>query len=397
MSSIVRRPLHEQLSARSGETARGTPVARPAKSRSASASASDAPIIVHDYFAIRGGGERLVLTLAKALQADVMYGYKTAESYDDDAFPETAIDLALPTSLRRAGIRAAALALRFSGARKTLDQHAARIYSGVAAPFAAPRAGNGKNILYCHTPPRFIYDQKDHFAHRAGRDPIRRFALQQFQRGYEAAIERMDVIIANSVTVQERIATYLGKPSTVVYPPCDLEAFQWIAQGDYYLSTARLSPLKRVDTIVEAFIAMPEKKLVVASSGEDIERLKALAADAPNITFLGWVSDSQLSVLVGRAIATIYVPVDEDFGMSPVESMAAGKPVIGVAEGGLRETIVHGSTGTLLKPGFTANDIAEAVIDLTPERALAMRADCQARAELFSQDRFIEGMRAAIG
>ena len=359
--------------------------------------AKAATVIAHDYFAIRGGGERLVLTLAEALGSDVMFGYRTAESYDEAAFPDGRTDLALPEALRRPGLRAAALAMRFRLARGQTRDYGTRIYSGVAAPFAAPERGTGRNILYCHTPPRFIYDQKDHFAERAGRDPARRLALEQFRRGYEAAVERMDVIIANSRTVQERITRYLGKPSTLVYPPCDLEAFKWIEQGDFYLSTARLSPLKRVDKIVSAFCAMPDRKLVVASSGEDLPRLREMAKDAPNISFLGWVSDAQLTELIGRAIATIYVPVDEDFGMSPVESMAAGKPVIGVAEGGLRETIVDGQTGTLLQPDFSADDIAHAVTELRPDKALAMRADCEARAELFSRQRFIEGMKAAIG
>lgn len=354
-----------------------------------------ATLIAHDYFAIRGGGERLVLTLAEAIRADVMFGYKTAESYDAATFPRTCVDLGLPATLRRPGIRAASLAVRFSLARGHAHGYGTRIYSGVAAPFAAPKAGEGKNVLYCHTPPRFLYDQRDHFADRAGQDPARRLALDRFRAGYEAAVERMDVIVANSRTVQERISTYLGKSSTLVYPPCDLEAFRWIEQGDFYLSTARLTPLKRVDKIVEAFRTMPDRKLVVASAGEDLERLKALAADAPNIVLLGWVSDRQLTDLLGRAIATIYVPVEEDFGMSPVESMAAGKPVIGVAEGGLRETIVDGQTGTLLKPGFTADDLAHPVSLLTPERALAMRSACETRAELFSRARFVAGMKAA--
>lgn len=354
-------------------------------------------IIAHDYFAIRGGGERLVLTLAEALKAEVMFGYKTAESYETAAFPDRCIDLALPSLLRRPGIRAAALAYRFRLARAQMQRYSTRIFSGVAAPFAAPERGEGKNVLYCHTPPRFLYDQKGHFADRAGSDPIRRMALEQFQRGYEAAMERMDLVIANSQTVQSRIENYLGKPSLVVYPPCDLEVFRWIEQGDYYLSTARLTPLKRVDKIVTAFCHMPHLRLVVASSGEELKRLKALAKDAPNIVFLGWVDDSALRELIGRAIATIYVPVDEDFGMSPVESMAAGKPVIGVAEGGLRETILDGQTGTLLKPDFSAAELAHAVRELTPGKALSMRALCEERAGLFSRARFIEGMRAALG
>ena len=354
------------------------------------------PLIVHDYFAIRGGGERLVLTLAKALDADVLCGFKTTDSYDDAAFPSRVNNLEIPGFLRRPGLRAAALSARFTLAKAVVTPHSLRVFSGVASVFAAPERGVGRNVFYCHTPPRFLYDQRDRFADRTA-DPVRRWALERFRQGYEAAVGRMDLIIANSATVQERIRTYLGRESTIVYPPCDLSAYRWIEQGDYYLSTARLAPLKRVDAIVQAFLAMPDKKLVVASAGEELERLRRLAGDAPNIEFLGWVSDTQLQSLIGGAIATLYVPVEEDFGMSPVESMAAGKPVIGVAEGGLRETIVDGATGTLLQPGFTVDDIIAAVSAMSPHQAMSMRAACEARAELFSEDRFLEAMRALLG
>ena len=116
----------------------------------------------------------------------------------------------------------------------------------------------------------------------------------------------------------------------------------------------------------------------------------------PISIFAGWTSDAELLDLIGNAIATIYVPMDEDFGMSPVESMAAGKPVIGVAEGGLVETIVEGETGTLLPPGFGPQAIVEAVTALTPQRALEMRAACTARAAQFDEKAFVAGMRRHV-
>lgn len=358
---------------------------------------TDRPLIVHDYFAIRGGGERLVLTLARALDAQVICGFKTDESYDYAAFPGMLDNLNLPGFLRRPGMRAAVLAARFSMAKQRVARHPLRIFSGVASVFAAPNFGApGRNIFYCHTPPRFLYDQKDRFADRAASDPVRRWMLERFRLGYEAAVDRMDLIIANSATVQARIKTYLGRESTIVYPPCDLAAYRWIEQGDYYLSSARLAPLKRVDIIVRAFLDIPEKKLVIASSGEELQRLRHIAKNAPNISFTGWISDAELQDLIGRAIATIYVPVEEDFGMSPVESMAAGKPVIGVAEGGLRETILDDVTGVLLSPRFTVQDMVEAVRALTPARALGMRAECQLRASEFSEERFTAHMRAIL-
>ena len=201
----------------------------------------------------------------------------------------------------------------------------------------------------------------------------------------------------NGVGWSRSIADHLGRESVVVYPPCDTETFTWQGQQGYYLSTARLTPLKRVDRIVEAFLRMPDKKLVVASQGEEFDRLKLLAGDAKNITFLGWVSEADLRRLIGEAIATIYVPVNEDFGMSPVESMAAGKPCIGVAEGGLLETVLDGETGLLLRPDFTVDDLVEAVHRLNTGRAMSMRHACEARATLFRRRAFVQTMHEIIG
>ncbi|MER0240303.1 glycosyltransferase [Fulvimarina sp. MAC8] len=353
--------------------------------------------IFHDYFGIKGGGERLALTLANAFEADLFYGYRQPESYEPSMFPAHAVDLALPAFLRRPGIRAASLAARFRLSRSTANPYATRVFSGVAAPFAVPlKSRGGKNIYYCHTPPRFLYDQKDFFLKDQGGSFAKRLALSRFEAGYRNAVDRMDVIVANSRNIQGRISHYLGRDSVVVYPPCDTHRFQYLRQGDYYLSTARVSGLKRVGSIVEAFLNMPEKRLIVASGGEELANVRRRAAGARNIEFFGWVKEAELQRLVGNAIATLYGPVDEDFGISPVESMAAGKPVIGVAEGGLKETILHDETGFLLPAGFKPDDIAAAVTTLTPERALAMRSACEKQAEQFSLARFLEGMRAII-
>jgi glycosyltransferase involved in cell wall biosynthesis len=124
--------------------------------------------------------------------------------------------------------------------------------------------------------------------------------------------------------------------------------------------------------------------------------LVALAAEAPNIQFVGWTSDAELADWVGRARATLYVPVDEDFGMSPVESMAAGKPGIGVAEGGLLETVLDGQTGVLLSPALGVAALCAAVESMTAERAREMRAACEARAQVFRSEVFEARIRALL-
>lgn len=357
--------------------------------------------LYHDYFAIRGGGERLVLDLAQGSETELVYGYRTAASYDDSEFPpERTRDLGFDLKRWPRGVRTLALAAAFAREQSNAARYGTRIFSGVMAPFAAPpRSVPGRNIFYCHTPPRFLYDLRDHYLRTA--DPLRRLGLllagPAFRRRYEEAVARMHVIVANSENIRGRIRTYLGRESIVVYPPVDTAGFRWGEPQGYYLSTARLTPLKRVGAIVDAFLDMPHKRLVVASGGEDEAALRARAAGADNISFTGWTGEAELRALVAGAVATIYVPVEEDFGMSPVESMAAGKPVIGVAEGGLLETVVPGETGLLVPPGFSPADLVAAVEALDAAKALRMRAAAEARAQLFTRERFLTAMRELVG
>ena len=134
-----------------------------------------------------------------------------------------------------------------------------------------------------------------------------------------------------------------------------------MGEGDYFLSTARLEPLKRVDLIVNAFKNMPDKKLFVTSGGSQLKSLQELADGAKNITFTGWASDAELRRLVGNCIATIYIPKDEDFGISPVQSLAAGKPVIGVNEGGVAETVREPADGVLISTPPSPEKVLKAV------------------------------------
>ncbi len=217
------------------------------------------------------------------------------------------------------------------------------------------------------------------------------------KREYAAALARMDTVIANSENVRGRLKRFCGVDAVVVNPPIDTERMRWIEAGDYYISLARLAPYKRVDLVVQAFRAMPDRKLVVASGGPEEARLRSLAAGASNITFTGWTSDERLRELIGRARAAIYVPQDEDFGMSPVEAMAAGKPVIGVAEGGVLETVVDGETGLLVPAGPSADAVADAVRRLDADAALAMRAACEARAARFATPAFLGRMGTILG
>jgi glycosyltransferase involved in cell wall biosynthesis len=148
--------------------------------------------------------------------------------------------------------------------------------------------------------------------------------------------------------------------------------------------------------VVEAFQRLPEKRLIVTSGGPNEPRIRRLATEYDNIEVTGPVSETRLNRLMGTCIATVYIPRDEDFGMAPLESMAAGKPVIGVAEGGLLETVADGATGILIKPNPTTEDLMDAVLKMTPERALGMREACEERARLFRTEVFVEKMKEIV-
>jgi glycosyltransferase involved in cell wall biosynthesis len=354
-------------------------------------------IVLHDFFNIRGGGERLILDLAIGLNLDLCFAFWTENSYAKNEVRElTTWDLNAYTSIP--GWRTLKEMRAFETKTGFLHEYQTALYSGDCAPLAVINHPHGRNIFYCHTPPRIIYDQKHFFLNLLPfwQRPILTALAGYLQPIYEDAIGKMDLVIANSENVRRRIQKCLGLDAIVVYPPIDTEGFRWLGQSDYYISLARIEPLKRVEDIVRAFMQMPDKNLVVASSGSQLGQLRKMADSAPNIHFTGWTSNDEFKVLAGNAIATIYIPIDEDFGMSPVESMAAGKPVIGVAEGGLLETVVDGETGTLLRPNPDADDVIEAVQHLTAERAMQMRYACESRAALFSKDRFLSRMREVI-
>jgi glycosyltransferase involved in cell wall biosynthesis len=319
--------------------------------------------VLYDFMQVPGGAERVTLALCEYFESmDLVTAF-----VDPAAFPEPPLHtlrlktLTSPTSITGWHLLKSARAFE----RKTdfLKDYDSLIFSGSVAPLAIKNSRAARNIYYCHTPPRFLYDLRDYYLDTATvlQKPVLKALMRYLQPRYEDAIGRMDKVFANSKNVQKRLKKYLNVESEVLYPPCDTEGFEWMGDGDYFLSTARLEPLKRVDLIVEAFKKMPDKKLIVTSGGSQLALLKNIAGGVKNITFTDWVSDTELRGLVGNCIATIYIPKDEDFGISPVQSLAAGKPVIGVNEGGVAETVREPKDGILISTSPSAERVREAV------------------------------------
>ncbi len=354
-------------------------------------------LILHDYFLYKGGGERLVISLAKNLGADIATAFIAKDAFDPRQSGIKTIELFKESIWSKIpGFRYLQVQLAFLLKTEFAKKYDVIFYSGDCL-IAMVRLLGKKNIAYMHTPPRHLYDA---YGERLRGYPLwKKIIFVPFvwfnRRRFEFLAKRLNLIITNSKNTQARIKEYLGLDSVVVYPPCNTLPFKNLGHGDYFFSWARLYPIKRVDKIVEAFIGLPDKKLVVASGGPDLEKIKKMAAGHTNIQVVDWINDEQLINYLGNCLATIYIPIREDFGMSAVESMQAGKPVIGVAEGGLLEIIDEHKNGTLLKPNFTVDDLRTAVQQMTPALAQIMEIACYETANQFSEQTFIEGIKKA--
>jgi glycosyltransferase involved in cell wall biosynthesis len=190
-----------------------------------------------------------------------------------------------------------------------------------------------------------------------------------------AAAQRVHHFIAISTEIQERIKTYYGRDSVIIYPPVDTTRFQPSpVVEDYFLVVSRLIPYKRIDLAVQAAtrLGVPLK---VGGRGRDLDKLKAIAG--PTVEFLGYVSDDALPDLMARAKAFIF-PGLEDFGITPVQAQAAGRPVIAYGGGGALDTVIPGKTGEHFTE-MTVESLMAVMRDFDPSRygVRALRAHAE--------------------
>jgi len=203
------------------------------------------------------------------------------------------------------------------------------------------------HICYCLAPTRYVW-QLDAYIQREGFGALTQAALRpliaMMRRWDLDAARRVDHFIAISSEIRERIKTYYGRDSVIIFPPVDTTRFQLSNRvDDYFLVVSRLIPYKRIDLAVQAAtrLGVPLK---VAGRGRDLDKLKAIAGST--VEFLGYVPDDQLPDLMARCKAFLF-PGLEDFGITPVQAQAAGRPVIAYGGGGALDTVIPGQTGEL--------------------------------------------------
>lgn len=201
------------------------------------------------------------------------------------------------------------------------------------------------HICYCLAPTRYVW-QLDAYIAREGLGNLVQMGLRPLvaalRRWDYAAAQRVHHFIAISTEIQERIKTYYNRDSVVIYPPVDTARFQPSPRvDDYFLIVSRLIPYKRIDLAVQAAtrLGLPLK---IGGKGRDFERLQAMAG--PTVEFLGYVPDADLPDLMARCKAFLF-PGLEDFGITPVQAQAAGRPVIAYGGGGALDTVIPGKTG----------------------------------------------------
>jgi glycosyltransferase involved in cell wall biosynthesis len=350
--------------------------------------------ILHDHLRFIGGGERVALILAHALDADLYVTDLDPDLPDRAGLPKVRITELGPAP-KTPFLRQMRQKVAFE--RAGLDGYDAYVLSGNWAVFGATR--HRPNLWYCYTPVRVFYDLREPFLRDLPRWKrwYARGWIESTIPEYESAVASVDRIVGISRNVADRIEKYLRRTSSIVYPPVDVARYRFASVGDFWLSVNRLSHEKRIGLQVDAFRAMPDERLVVvgaAQMGVDAEKLMRTLRPPANVEFLGEIDEARLLELYATCRGLVATALDEDFGLAPVEAMASGKPVVAVDEGGYRESVVHGKTGWLVPPVPAA--IARSVRGVTADVAREMRDACRARANGFDTSVFVDRMRTLV-
>lgn len=349
--------------------------------------------IFHDYIGAIGGGEKLVLTLARGLGADVITTDVDADSVRKMGFVDVKI-ISIGETIKMPPLKQISASLRFVLCDFSKD-YDFFIFSGNWAHFAAKK--HKPNLYYCHTPVRAFYDLYDVFWKRQSFFSSILFKIWAgvHRRLYEYYLTHVNRIVANSTNTQRRIEKYLNRASKVIYPPIDVSSFRSDKYGDFWLSVNRLYPEKRVELQIEAFRQLPEERILIVGGYAEADHASAYANVAlknlpDNVELLGNVTEDELVELYADCRGFITTAVNEDFGMAPVEAMASGKPVVGMREGGCLETVIDGSTGILVNP-----DVSEIVnaINIISKEPYRFKDRCIEQSRRFDTTIFLDQMK----
>lgn len=350
--------------------------------------------IVHDWL-YGGGAEKVVLELHKMYPNAPIY-----TSYCTDEWRQKLDNKVITGWLQYFGKLRKFLALPRGWWFRSLDLSDYDLVissSGNGEAKLVQTKKSTTHVCYCHTPPHFYWAKYDEYLKNPGFKPawLVRLGLKVLikplrRRDYKAA-QKVDVFLANSTHIQQDIQQYYGRESTVIFPPIDVERFhsQTPTRRRGFVTMGRQVPYKRVDIIIEACnqLGVPLK---VIGHGPDHARLVKLAG--PTIEFLTNVSDNEMPAQLASALGFLFA-ANEDFGIAPIEAMAAGTPVIAYKNGGAFDYVVPGQTGEFFAQQ-TAESLAKTLRKFNAKNYSSKA--CQAWANHFSNHVFQQKIRQCI-
>ncbi len=350
--------------------------------------------LVHDYLLVMRGAERTFTEIAACWPDAPLYALLQDPKVTAPAFAGREIHTSrlqrLP--LRQAGFRVMLPLFPAAAERLPIGEHDVIVSSSSAFAHGVRPAPHATHVTYCHSPFRYAWHERARALEEAPRPlrPLLARMLRNIRAWDLEASHRVSHYVANSELTRERIQQIYSRDAEVVHPPVDTGRFSTGEPGDSFLVVGELVGHKRVHVAIEA-ARSAGRRLQVIGSGPDRHRLEQLYA-GPRVEFLGRVSDAELSRRYASCLALI-VPNIEEFGIAAVEAQAAGRPVVAIDAGGVRETVVPGRTGVLVPPG-ESSALAEALrdVDFTRFDPQVIREHAQS----FSAENFRRNLKAAV-
>lgn len=349
--------------------------------------------LIHDHLVQDGGAEKVLKALYEIFPQTpiftIVYDKKGTNKFFADKPVKTSFLQHLPLGVRK-------YQWWLSLMPSAIESHNLMDYDLIISSSASFAKGiitspKAKHICYCHTPTRYLWNDSHNYLKELKTiwliKKILPLTLNRLRLWDRLAADRVDCFVANSQTVAERIKKYYNREATVIYPPVETDRFHLSAEPKkYFLAGGRLVPYKRFDLVVKAFsrLGMPVK---IFGIGPELRYLKKIAK--PNVQFLGRVGDEEKVELYSNCLAYIN-PQEEDFGITAIEAMASGRPVIAYRAGGALETIVEHQTGEFFDEQIW-EELADQILRFRSDRydsALIRR-----HAQTFSEQRFKEIFR----
>lgn len=302
--------------------------------------------LVHEMLTKLGGAERVLKTLSEMYPEAPIYTLFHDAKKTNDWFGDKKIITSSLQKWFKKGVKPKFLLSKIPAAIESFDfsEFDMVISSSSAFAHGIKTGKKTKHICYCHSPMRYAWDYTHEYTKHYSKTMQLLIAskLSSIRQWDYLSSDRPNIVIANSEHVKKRIQKYWRKEAKVVYPPVNTKRFTPTDHHeDYFLMVSALTPFKRLDVAIKMFNKI-KRKLVIIGDGAQKKYLKSIAKE--NIEFLGYKDDHVVRDYLENCRAFIF-PGEEDFGITPVEAMAAGKPVLAYSKGGVTESVQAGISG----------------------------------------------------